>query len=66
MANETVTSPQEDLLERARWEVSEDRRIASLMRQPRNRETLLRRASVTEELIAEVEKLRSGYANWNP
>ncbi|ORV13566.1 hypothetical protein AWB94_04925 [Mycolicibacterium canariasense] len=47
-----------DLIERGRHEVAEDRRIAALARQQRTKDTLLQRAQVTEDLIAEVERLR--------
>jgi hypothetical protein len=48
----------DDLIERARHEVSEDRRIAALARQQHTKDELLKRAQVTEDLIAEVERLR--------
>src|SRR5271168_1423450 len=53
----------DDLIERGRYEVSEDRRIADLMKQPNNRDKLLQRAQVAEDLIAEVEKLRGVLVN---
>ncbi|ANW63982.1 hypothetical protein BCA37_10585 [Mycobacterium sp. djl-10] len=49
-----------DIVERARHEISEDRRIAELANQQHTKDALLRRAAVTEELVAEVEQLRRG------
>lgn len=51
-----------DIVERARHEIAEDRRIANLLSTARGRATLLQRAAVTEELVAEVERLRRGCA----
>ncbi len=43
------------LLQRANHEVAEDRRLAALMREPRNREVLLSRAQVTDDLARAVQ-----------
>lgn len=51
-----------DVVEDGRREAAEDRRIARLFRQRRNREATLRRAEVTEDLVAEVEALRAARA----
>ena len=48
-----------DIVDQGRWEASEDRRIARLMRQERNRAVLESRARVTEALADEVERLRA-------
>jgi hypothetical protein len=48
-----------DIVERAMFEIAEDRRIAALMRQERNRTALLQRAAVTEELVAELKAARA-------
>lgn len=47
-----------DVVERGKFEVAEDRRIAGLMWGQHNREVMLQRAQVTEDLVAEVERLR--------
>ncbi len=53
-ADAEVPPRRADLVQRARREIAEDRRIASMMRQERNREIMLQRARVTEELIIEL------------
>ena len=52
----------DELLAAAAHESSEDRRLAALMVEPRNRAVLERRAEVTERLAAEVEGLRAELA----
>lgn len=47
-----------DLIEDGLREVAEDRRIAGIARQQHTKDTLHRRAAVTEELVGEVEALR--------
>lgn len=46
------------LIDRARFEIAEDRRIAALAKQQRTKSVLEQRARVTEELVTEVERLR--------
>jgi hypothetical protein len=63
---EMMTVELKDLLERGAFEVAEDRRIAALMCEERNRAVLLQRASVTEELMAAVVSLMEGrYPLWD-
>ena len=50
--------PTDELLAAAEHEASEDRRLAALMVEPRNRAVLVRRAKRTEALAAEVVSLR--------
>lgn len=47
-----------ELIDRARHEIAEDRRIAALCKTSRARDALLQRAQVTEDLITAVERLR--------
>jgi hypothetical protein len=48
-----------DIIEQAQFEITEDRRIAALMRHQKDRDTLLKRAQVTEDLVTELKVARA-------
>ena len=54
--------PTDDTVTAGIREASEDRRIAALMVEPKNRAQLIQRAEVTESLVAEVDRLRAAVA----
>lgn len=54
----SATADVDQLIERARHEIAEDRHIAGLMKQQRNRGQLEQRAQVTEELVDQFARLR--------
>jgi hypothetical protein len=54
----------QQLLEDARHEVGEDRRLAGIMRKSNNRELLIRRAEITEALVTLVETLSAAVGEY--